>query len=555
VTPATQFYANQTANFTCVLAATNQVLLEPLPPGAPPPAAAQYVNGNCNAAATFLHPAGPHTGWVHPNGTVQNGVQAPSFTAQSPGSYSLDYWQPRFSATYTQSPDTVWRVSAGRFTQPPITASVQYLALAGDNRTLWNNMMNLGFYSPFHPIPGISSAQYDASYERHFRGTDMSLKLTPFYTWVTGWQQQTFIGPGFVTQVPVGVNRNYGAELQFNKGDFTRNGWSGQFAFTYTNSKVQFQNVGLSTGGVVPNTTTTLNQVIGQYNLLTKAGGGSPCYQDQKAVSCSTPNGKVAAGFDTILNPYYNQSSQPMLDPNGWYNPFTTAIAPSLSDNADSYISPEVASIIINYRKDRLAITPSFVYQAGGFYGSPLDINGIDPRTCALNSAGSGITKLSPHTNPLQCNYLTATAPGLSQFGYLYIPNPQTGSFAFSNYQNPSAIGGNLQISYDVTPRIRLTVLGVNLFHACFGGSSEPWTGAFPPNNVICGYAANGGTLNSSLYPSNFYNGTGINDFAANHAHTPPNFQQSYLPTTLNNGAIGGAAAPINVFVNASVKI
>ena len=56
--------------------------------------------------------------------------------------------------------------------------------------------MNLGFYSPFHPIPGISSGQYDLSYEQHFRGTDMSMKLTPFYTWVTNWQQQTFIGAG-----------------------------------------------------------------------------------------------------------------------------------------------------------------------------------------------------------------------------------------------------------------------------------------------------------------------------------------------------------------------
>ena len=31
-------------------------------------------------------------------------------------------------------------------------------------------MMNLGFYSPFHPIPGISSAQYDLSLEHHFKG-------------------------------------------------------------------------------------------------------------------------------------------------------------------------------------------------------------------------------------------------------------------------------------------------------------------------------------------------------------------------------------------------
>ena len=79
--------------------------------------------------------------------------------------------------------------------------------------------------------------------------------------------------------MPVGVNRNYGVEFQINKGDFTRNGLSGQVSFTYTNSKVQFQNVGLSTGGVVPNTTIALNQAIAQYNALTKAGGGSPCYQ------------------------------------------------------------------------------------------------------------------------------------------------------------------------------------------------------------------------------------------------------------------------------------
>ncbi len=548
-----EFYANLTANYTCVLAATNQVLTIPLAPGQPPPAAAQYVVGNCDTAATQLHPTGPHTGWVHPNGTVQNGVQAPSFTASSPASYSLDYWQPRFSATYTQSPNVVWRVSAGRYTQPPISASVQYLALAGDDTTLWNNMMNLGFYSPFHPIPGISSGQYDISYEQHFKGTDMSMKISPFYTWVSGWQQQTFIGPGFVTQVPVGVNRNQGVEFQFNKGDFSRDGFSGQFAFTYTNSKVQFQNVPLSTGGVVSNTTTTLNQVIAQYNALTKSGGGSPCYQGGFAVSCSEPNGKKVGGFDTIANPYYNSPAQGLLDPGGWYNPYSTAIAPSLSGALTSYISPEVASLILNYRSGKLAITPSFVYQAGGFYGSPLDINGVDPRTCMLNSATTGVTKVSPKTNPLQCNYLSATSAGTSLFAYLYVPNPQTGTFAFGSYQNPNSVAGNLQIAYDLTPKIKLTLLGVSLFHDCFGGSSTPWSQAYQPGNVVCGYLPAGGTLNSSLYPSNFYNGTGINDFAANKARTT--YQQSYLPSTLNNAALGGGPLPINLYFNATVKI
>ena len=549
----TQFYANMTANYTCILASTNQVLTTPLAPGQPPPAAAQYVNGDCDKAAVALHPSGPKTGWVHPNGTVQDGVASPNFSATSPGQYSLDYWQPRFSATWTENPNTVFRISAGRFTQPPISASVQYLALAGDDRSVWNNTMNLGFFSPFHPIPGISSGQYDLSWEQHFKGTDMSLKLTPFYTWVSNWQQQTFIGSGFVTQVPVGVNRNQGVELQFNKGDFTRNGLSGLFAFTYTDSKVMFQNVGLSTGGIVPNTTIALNQAIQQYNQLTKAGGGSPCYQAGQPVPCSTPNGKVASGYDTIANPYYNRPSQGLLDEGGWYNPYTTAIAPNLNGAVNTYISPITSSLILNWRHDKLAITPSFGFQTGGYYGSPLDVEGLDPRTCQSNSQTTGITKVSPKTNPQQCNYLTALAPGLGSFSYLYVPDPQTGTFAFGTYQQPSQIVGNLQVSYDLSSRIKLTVLGANLFHACFGGSQEPWTSANPPSYAICGYAPAGGSLNSTLYPSNFYNGTGINDFAANKARTP--FQQSYQPSALNNGAIGAGTQPINVYFNAQVKI
>jgi hypothetical protein len=553
-TPADEFYANMTANYTCVNAATNQVLTQLLAPGQPPPASAQYVNGNCDTAAALLHPAGSHTGWVHPNGTTQNGVAAPNFTASSPSSYTLNYWEPRFSATYSESPDVVWRLSAGRYTQPPISASVQYLSLSGDERSVWNNTMNLGFYSPFHPIPGISSGQYDLSYEKHFRGTDMSFKLTPFYTWVSNWQQQTFIGSNFATQVPVGVNRNEGVEFQFSKGDFTRNGFSGQLAFTYTNSKVMFQNVPLVTGGIIPNPLAVLNGVISQYNLLTKAGGGSPCYQDGQGVPCSTRNNKIAKGFDTILNPYYNLPSQGLLNLGGWYNPYSTAIAPSLNGSFVSYISPYVSSLILNWRHDKLAITPSFSFQSGGFYGTPLDNNGLDPRSCVLNSAKTGITQLSPKTNPLQCNYLYAASPGLGTYGYLYTPNFQTGSFAFDNIEQPDSVVGNLQVAYDVSPRIRLTLLGAGLFHVCFGGTQEPWTIANPPSNVACAYAPDGGVLNSTLYPGNFYNGTGIGDRAANKATTP--WTQSYLPSGgANNGSIGAIAPPINLYFNAQVKI
>ncbi len=555
VSAADNFYAAMTANYTCVKASTSQVLTSPLPPGVPPPASAQYVVGDCNAAVNQLQQITNASGWVHPNGKTQDGVAAPNFTAASPSSYPLNYWEPRFSATYTLSPDTVIRASAGRFTAPPISASVQYLSSTGDDRSVWNNTMNLGFYTPFHPIPGISSGQYDLSLEQHFRGTDMSFKLTPFYTWVSNWQQQTFIGSNFVTQVPVGVNRIEGVEFQFNKGDFTRNGLSGQLAFTYTNSKVMFQQVGIQ-GGVVPNELAVLNQVIGQYNKLTKGGGGSACYQNglpsactAKPIQCGTSSAPRTC--DPILNPYYNLPEQGLLGLSSWYNPFSTAIAPSLNGGIASYISPITSALLLNYRKDKLAITPTFSFQTGGYYGSPLDTNGIDPRTCSLNQRGSHIAS----GNPLACNYLTAVAPGLSSFGYLYVPNPQTGSFLFDNVQSPSSIVGNLQIAYDLSPKIKLTVLGVNLFHACFGGTTEPWTSAYPPSNNVCGYSPAGGVLNSSLYPSNFYNGSGINDFAANHARVPAAFQQSYTAGGTNNGALGAAPQPISVYFNAQIRI
>ena len=192
----------------------------------------------------------------------------------------------------------------------------------------------------------------------------------------------------------------------------------------------------------------------------------------------------AAPTYDTIANPYYNKPAQGELDPNGWYNPYTTAIAPNLFGNAGSYISPLVLDVPVT-TAPQAAVTPRLQV---AFYGGPLDITGYDPRTCQLNSLGSGITKVSPKTNPLQCNYLTSNALGLGTFGFLYIPDPQSGFFSsMGSFANPNLIVGNLQVSYDINPKVRLTLVGANLFHTCFGGSSEPWTSANPPGPNVCG--------------------------------------------------------------------
>ncbi len=177
----------------------------------------------------------------------------------------------------------------------------------------------------------------------------MSFKLTPFYTWVANWQQATIIGDGLLSQIPAGINRDEGVEFQFNKGDFSRNGFSELLAFTYTDSKLLFQNVRLQTGGVVPNMTIALNEAIQQYNGLTKAGGGSRCYEDGNPASCSAKPIACGSGeiCDPILNPYYSKPLQSLLNEGGWYNPIPTEIAPNVNGAVDSYISPYVASLIL----------------------------------------------------------------------------------------------------------------------------------------------------------------------------------------------------------------
>ncbi len=80
-------------------------------------------------------------------------------------------------------------------------------------------------------------------------------------------------------------------------------------------------------------------------------------------------------------------------------------------------------------------------------------------------------------------------------------------------------------MSYDFTPRISGRVMVTNLVNQCFGGSSEPWTRAYPPNSAICGYISN-----IFYNGGNFFNGSSPYDIAANGARENPYFAQSFAP-------------------------
>jgi hypothetical protein len=564
----TDFYAQIIKNDLCVNGA-GTVYTSPLKPGQPPPAKPIYTQ-TCPA------------GYAHPN-----------FTTSAVNSYTLRSLSPRFGLTYTQSPDTVWRASVGRFTEPPISASVQYLGAAGDATSVWAATLPLGFLSPFHPIPQMSATQADISFEHQFHGTDMAIKISPFLNLTQGYQVQSFIGPNFVTQAPVGQFRSDGVEFAFTKGDFNRNGLSGEISATFTDAKMQYQNKYFGVNQI-----NTANTTIAQYNSLTSACGSnaapagvangamfqnsngawciagetpaSACYLAGAPSACNAAPAVIGGQtFYPVANPYYNKPAQGLLDPNAWYAPGDVGLSPTNNPSTTYYDSPFNGALILNYRHDKFAITPSFQLTAGTSYGGPMDLVGLDPRTCTANSAAATrpgfdangnpidipvtpITSVSPNTNPNQCDYLTSGTNGATyaQSPMLYIPNPVTGTFSKpGQFRNPWAFLANVQLSYDISPKVSATLTLANIYHHCFGGSSEPWTkGWSAPSNYVCGYDAPGAN-----YVSNFYNGTSPTDKAAN-GTTPYNWQMTpYIPSSGNDAAY--APAPFNAYLQLQIKL
>ena len=136
------------------------------------------------------------------------------------------------------------------------------------------------------------------------------------------------------------------------------------------------------------------------------------------------------------------------------------------------------------------------------------------------------------------------------------IPNPVTGKFdGIAQYREPWEFNLGAQIGYDITPRIHATAMFANIMTACFGGSAEPWTAAYPPNGVICGYYPNSEYLGWS--PGEAYNTAGAGYFYGNSPHQSVNgtagypkiFDQAYAPSTSQ------IASPFQVYMTVQVRL
>jgi hypothetical protein len=406
------------------------------------------------------------------------------------------YWvfEPRISGTYTANPNTVFRFSGGVYVEPPNAAYEQYNTLQEDLADfLGTNFYKYGFTTPGHTVRPPTSQNYDLSWEQRFKGTDISFKLTPFYRHTQHQIQNFFLdqATGFISGLNVGRQTSEGVEFQLNKGDFTANGLSALLSLTYTHSFIKYDT--LANGSTIVD---QINHDIETYNGYTSfcsthttdtrcgtpsnALAAAPCYNND-----GTPNTGCTAG--SIANPYWNAPLQPLLNPNADYSVYD--IFPGgIGGSAVSFEIPYVATLILNYKHNKWAIAPSFQFLGGNRYGSPETTPGIDP---AAGGCATSPTAIDPGRYPYG-------APGGAGFDALncastiVIPNQYTKSFDQpGSFVNPNEFLMNVQLSYDVSPKISLIATFANIVNTCWGGTTEPWT---TNNNNVCSY----GILNTA---------------------------------------------------------
>ncbi len=477
-----------------------------------------------------------------------------------PADFHYTIVQPRIGATYTVNPDTVLRASYGKYNEQPSSAYEQYNGLEQNLPDTLTQFYSLGFTTPGHAVAPSISFNSDFSIEHHFKGTDMSFKLTPFLRQTQAQVENFYINyaTGLTSGLNAGNQTSSGFEFEFNKGDFNRNGLSGQLSFAYTYATVKYS--------LLPNATTILSPInagISQYNAYTKAcAPGGAQYGKQQfgqavcgyttagpgsyAAPCYTPGGIADPSCKRphdIANPYWLSPAYSLYDPAASYLPYSTFPGP-VGSGVNAYNYPYVATLVLNYKHDRLSITPSLQFTAGNRYGAPLTTPGIDPASkCGFPLPGTTTG------DPRYPYGAAGGSPYSANHGHcladLSIPDPYTGQFdAIGAFREPAQLLGHLRIGYELSPRATVTVTLANLLQTCFGGQSTAFT-YFQGNNV-CSY---GNLVGGPSTPpvGNAYNpGANVQTF----------LRYPYQPSFgVYNDLTSSVNEPFGAYVNIQLKI
>ncbi len=486
------------------------------------------------------------------------GYSATALSATSP--LREDYahiFSPRLGLTYSLDPNTVLRASYGRFTQPAESAAVDSTSLqpAVPSAAFY---ANFGFPSYARNVEPEISYNTDFSIEHAIPRLGLQFSASPFYRKTTNEFATILIDPrtNFVATIN-GLNRNTeGAELAVTAGNFARDGFAAQLAYTYTHSTAKFK--------VFPNGgsfVAAANAGIQGYNGYTKfcstnptakqcgptafcsptgTGFGTPaCLAGTGAAPCYLAGAPdPACGAGSVANPYWNSQAFGLLDPSASYVPYNINLGTGFGGGGTSYIVPHVASLILQYKKGPLTIAPSFQFQAGSRYGTPLASQGVAPDTCGV-LAGSGTSVAGDPRYPNGSPGPGQPFDASSCAGVVAIPNPQTKHFdGIGEYVQPNLLATNLSLNYDFNKKVGLNLIAANIFNRCFGGSNVPWQ----VGNIGCAYS------NTGNYVGNFYNpGDAIQS----------NVAQSYTPVL--GGALQSVSAssplPFELFLNLNVHM
>jgi len=372
----------------------------------------------------------------------------------NPSSFTHTVWQPRFGGTYEFSPDDVLRLSAGLYARPASTREASWNT--GQQNLASFLGQNFALYSqntPNHDVVPDQSTNIDLSWEHHFKGTQVSMKVTPYWRSTQNQVQQTIVNAlsGLFASFNTGHQVSSGVEFALNDGSFTRNGLAFQFAYTYNNSHISFNSFA-NGRNVIDN----MNTYVQLYNSFTSA-----CTGAVRSTSPTAPCGifgnmnAVAAG-----NPWFTAPAQALFTRSATYVPYDLIPVPYAA--ANGYEVPDVATLVLNYKADKWNFTPTFAYSSGATYGSPLAWEGIP--------VGGAPFAISPNCNAV------GTSPQSGSCGVpLMVPDPYTGQFDnFGAFKEPSRLTLNMAIGYQFTSQVSGTVTLSNIVDQCYQ-RHYPW--------------------------------------------------------------------------------
>lgn len=401
-----------------------------------------------------------------PTSACPSGMLPATMDNRSAQVFSYSLLAPRIGATYRLSgEDDVLRINYGKYGQPPLAASEQYSVLQQNLPLALAPFFPYGFNTPGHALGPTVSYNLDFSWEHRFHGSDIEFKVTPY---VQRTKNEYFTGivldqtTGFSASLPDAQRDTDGVEFELRKGDFAKNGFTWQLAYGYIH--------GLTSVAALPNGATfetQNNNFIRFYNAYT-----SFCATHRADPRCGLPSDGLAAA------PCYDSSGAPVAAcPSGAVaNPYWNAPAQELITSSHvRYVGPpSVATVILNYKAGRFAVTPTLQFFGEARYGDPAVVPGIDPASncSALTGSIAGDPRY-PYGAPGGSPYNATTCTGFLPA----IPDPYTHVFdEHGAFQAPNQLLANIQFAYAATPGVQYTLGASNVIDSCWGGTTKPWT-------------------------------------------------------------------------------